>query len=68
MSTQRRGRREKSTCSTTMYNHRKGGSKDMDYRRTGSTWFKIKHVIAKYHSAGLEAIFDSTLRRALMAD
>eukprot|EP00975_Prorocentrum_lima_P043796 9185348-Prorocentrum_lima.AAC.1 len=43
-------------------------SKYMGYWWTGSTWLKIKHVIAKYHSTGLDAIFDSTWRRALMAD
>eukprot|EP00975_Prorocentrum_lima_P063252 12890473-Prorocentrum_lima.AAC.1 len=40
----------------------------MGYWWTGSTWFKVKHVIAKYHTTCLEAIFDSTLKQALMAD
>eukprot|EP00975_Prorocentrum_lima_P019790 4164408-Prorocentrum_lima.AAC.1 len=40
----------------------------MGYWWTGSTWFKVKHVIAKYHTTGLEAIFDSTLKQALIAD
>eukprot|EP00975_Prorocentrum_lima_P036518 7680984-Prorocentrum_lima.AAC.1 len=39
------------------YNHKKGRPKDMVYWWTGSTWFKIKHVIAHYHITGLEYIF-----------
>eukprot|EP00975_Prorocentrum_lima_P010828 2301386-Prorocentrum_lima.AAC.1 len=35
---------------------------------TESTWFKIKHVIAKYQSTGLETMFGNTLQRALMTD
>eukprot|EP00975_Prorocentrum_lima_P001393 300502-Prorocentrum_lima.AAC.1 len=50
------------------YSQKKGRSKDMGYWRTGSTWFKIKHVIAHYHSTGIEAIVDNTLQRALMTD
>eukprot|EP00975_Prorocentrum_lima_P045152 9457097-Prorocentrum_lima.AAC.1 len=40
----------------------------MGFWWTGSTWFKVKHVIAKYHATGLEAIVDSTLKQALIAD
>eukprot|EP00975_Prorocentrum_lima_P035309 7416734-Prorocentrum_lima.AAC.1 len=40
----------------------------MGYWWTGSTWFKVKHVIAKYCTSGLEAICDSTLKQAVMAD
>eukprot|EP00975_Prorocentrum_lima_P053104 11135899-Prorocentrum_lima.AAC.1 len=40
----------------------------MGYWWTGFTRFKVKHVIAKYHTTGVEAIFDSTLKQALMAD
>eukprot|EP00975_Prorocentrum_lima_P034104 7166674-Prorocentrum_lima.AAC.1 len=50
------------------YNHKKGLSKDMGYWWTGSTWFKIKTVIAKYQSTGLETMVDNTVQRALMTD
>eukprot|EP00975_Prorocentrum_lima_P051189 10724134-Prorocentrum_lima.AAC.1 len=40
----------------------------MDYWWTGSTWFKIKDIIAKYQSTGLETIVDDTLQTALMTD
>eukprot|EP00975_Prorocentrum_lima_P070820 12934248-Prorocentrum_lima.AAC.1 len=40
----------------------------MGYWWTGTTWFKVKHVIAKYCTTGLETMFDSTLKQALMAD
>eukprot|EP00975_Prorocentrum_lima_P020211 4256141-Prorocentrum_lima.AAC.1 len=46
----------------------KGRSKDTGHWWTGSTWFKIKHAIAQYHSTGLETMFDNTLQRALMTD
>eukprot|EP00975_Prorocentrum_lima_P058448 12261361-Prorocentrum_lima.AAC.1 len=36
--------------------------------RDRSTWLKVKHVIAKYRAAGLEAIFDSSLKQAVMTD
>eukprot|EP00975_Prorocentrum_lima_P069205 12924952-Prorocentrum_lima.AAC.1 len=31
-------------------------------------FIKVKHVIAKYHTTGMEAIVDSALKQALMAD
>eukprot|EP00975_Prorocentrum_lima_P066665 12910461-Prorocentrum_lima.AAC.1 len=40
----------------------------MGYWWTGSTWLKIKTVIAKYQSTGLETISDNTLPRSLMSD
>eukprot|EP00975_Prorocentrum_lima_P034969 7347858-Prorocentrum_lima.AAC.1 len=40
------------------YNHKKGKPKDTGYWWTGSTWFKVKHVIAKYYTTGLEATFE----------
>eukprot|EP00975_Prorocentrum_lima_P063599 12892453-Prorocentrum_lima.AAC.1 len=40
----------------------------MGYWWTGSTWFKIKNVIARYQSTGLETMFDNTMQRALTTD
>eukprot|EP00975_Prorocentrum_lima_P031127 6535824-Prorocentrum_lima.AAC.1 len=48
------------------YNHEKGLSKGKGSWWTGSTWFKIKNVIAEYQSTGLDIIVDNTLQRALM--
>eukprot|EP00975_Prorocentrum_lima_P066295 12908393-Prorocentrum_lima.AAC.1 len=45
-----------------------GQERQEGYWWTGTTWYKIKTVIAKYQSTALDTIGDNTLQRALMTD